>query len=327
MERLDLDTAPEQPNLEAAIHLARYAIAKRFVAGRKVLDIACGEGYGSHLLKAMGAARVVGVDLSPDTIARARARFGAPGLAFHAADATALGALFPDERFDVVVSFETLEHLTDPAAFLRALKAVAQPHAIILMSCPNDHWHYPDPDQRNPFHVRKYRFDEFRQLTESILGPEVQWSLGSALFGFGSTPLSVASGYQAIPDSWMAYRELDGAFLVSGERELQLSPSQSSYFVGLWNADAAATGAAVFPLRMDDYVQMVRATQLNLGLRLQATLAENALMRERLQALQEENRLMRTAHDRYVRLRNLLPQGLRRRLVRWLRLLRGSGNR
>src|SRR5512143_200188 len=87
-------------------HWHRYAFARRFVAGRRVLDVACGEGYGSALLADV-AADVIGVDVSPDAVAHARATYGGRrGLRFEAASATALP--LPDGAVDAVVSFETL---------------------------------------------------------------------------------------------------------------------------------------------------------------------------------------------------------------------------
>ena len=342
MERLDITSAPEHPNIEASIHVARYAIAKELVAGKTVLDIACGQGYGSYLLKQAGAERVVGVDVSPETVERARANFSAPGLDFLAADAAEIGRLFPDGFFDVVVSLETIEHLTDPAAFLTSLKRAAKPNGAMVISCPNDHWYYPEDTLRNPFHVRKYRFEEFQQLAMGVLGNEVRWSLGSAFFGFGSTPLSIDDAYHQVPGSWMSYREIDGAFVVSGEPKLKLRPTNCSYFVGVWNAPKIVTGAAVFPLGMDDYVAMVRAqaneqtgfleqsespdpsVQRVLSLRLQASEAENSLLRERLHLATAENALLRGGHDRYVRMRNLIPRPLRSLLVKAARTFRGS---
>ncbi|MEO7916253.1 MAG: class I SAM-dependent methyltransferase, partial [Dokdonella sp.] len=97
-------------------HWHRYAFARSFCAGKRVLDAACGEGYGSNLLADV-AAEVVGVDLSEQAIKHARARYGTrQNLRFESADATALPDL--GERFDIIVSFETLEHLQAQEALL-----------------------------------------------------------------------------------------------------------------------------------------------------------------------------------------------------------------
>src|SRR5262245_31216724 len=90
-------------------HWHRYHFAASLVAGREVLDVACGEGYGSALL-ARSAAQVTGADIAPAAISHARGRYaGQPNLAFCEADCAALP--FADGSFDVVVSFETIEHI------------------------------------------------------------------------------------------------------------------------------------------------------------------------------------------------------------------------
>src|SRR3546814_2694630 len=76
----------------------------------RVLDAACGEGFGSALLARAGAHSVLGVDIADSAITHARSRYGAqPVLSFARADVCALDA-FPDNSFDLIVSFETLEH-------------------------------------------------------------------------------------------------------------------------------------------------------------------------------------------------------------------------
>ena len=362
MERLDITSAPERPNIEASIHFARYAIATSLVKDKKVLDIACGEGYGSYLLKRAGAKQVVGVDVSVDAIDRARNSFEAPGIEFLSADAASIETRFPAEYFDVVISCETIEHIENPAAYLLSLKQIAKKDAVIVISCPNDHWYFPQDDQRNPFHLRKYRFDEFKQLATSVLGENVSWSMGTAVLGFGSTPLDVQKSYLPVPNSWMSFREIGGAYLVSGGEEQEFTTSNCSYFVGVWNAAGMPIGTAVFPVSMDTYSHMVQAMNVRLsadekvhfhaldvdhetlkknvhslqaevdssklelrkaGLRYQATKAENELLRERLHASTAERENLRVAHYLYLRLRKLVPYSVRVVLIKIARILRG----
>jgi len=301
VERLDMSLAPERPNIEASIHFARYAIATPFAKGKKVLDIACGEGYGSHLLKRAGAEQVVGVDVSEDAVGRARKSFAAPGVEFLTADAQSIEREFPPGHFDVVVSCETIEHIEHPEKYLQSLKNVAKKDAVFIISCPNDHWYFPEDHQRNPYHLRKYRFDEFKELTSRILGENVSWSVGTAVMGFGSTPLDVKADYQPVPSSWMSSKQLDGAYLVNGTGELDVTASNCSYFFGVWNAADAPSGAAVFPVSMDSYARMVQALEdpdsvsalraqadasrsevRRVGLLYQASTAENEVLRESL---------------------------------------------
>lgn len=291
MERLDITAAPERPNIEASIHFARYAIAKNLVKGKKVLDLACGEGYGSFLLKQAGADHVVGVDVCLETVQRAQKAFGGVGLEFIAADASSIKEIFPSGGFDVVVSIETVEHLAVPESFLKALACVAGSDAVIIVSCPNDYWYFPDESLRNPHHLRKFRFEEFQRITTAALGNNVRWSLGTGVFGFGSTPLSVPGEFCRVPDSWMSYVDAGGGYLVSGESSLGLSPSNCSYFVGVWNAPTVSSGLAVFPVSMDDYVSMVEAQEG--GLR--AARADSAELRLGLDARTKDVETLRSA--------------------------------
>ena len=315
MERLDINSAPERANIEASIHFARYSVATPFVKNKRVLDIACGEGYGSYLLKQAGAEEVVGVDVFVDAVNRATRSFGGPGIEFTAADATTIEDKFPPEYFDVIVSCETIEHIEDPAAYLQSLKRVAKKDAIIIISCPNDYWYFPEEHQRNPYHLRKYRFEEFQQLASSVLGDNVNWSIGTAVFGFGSTSLDIEQDYETVPDSWMKFNSVQGAYLVNGGEKPEFNTDNCSYYFGIWNAPKITNGAAVFPISMDAYARMVHAMDgtLLVGERLkmdtlhqglttlqmeadtlkadlrktrlnyQATLTENELVKERLQ--------------------------------------------
>ncbi len=258
MERLDVAVPPARASMEAAIHFARYAIAKRWVQGKRVLDIACGEGYGSYLLKQAGAGEVVGVDISSDSVERATRSFGTPGLKYIAADVADIDAVFEENSFDLVISVETIEHLKDPAGFLRSLRRLAKSNAVIIISCPNDHWYYPEAEKSNPFHLRKYWLQEFQSLSTSVLGSRVNWSMGTCVFGFGSAPLS-SDNYASVPSTWMSYRDVSSAYLAVGASEVDFDASRSSYFVGVWNAPDESLGIAVFPLPMDAYEGMAEA--------------------------------------------------------------------
>lgn len=259
MERLDLHKKPEHPEIEAAIHCARYAIAKPLVAGKRVLDIACGEGYGSYLLKEAGAASVVGVDIDEATIARCRESFQGPGLEFRVGRAEAVAEIFARGEFDVVISVETLEHLGDPETFLRGIKHAVKDGGTVVITCPNDGWYYGDSGRSNPFHKSRYSFEDFKKLTSSVLGKKAQWSLGTGGFGFVSTPESIKTGYETVPNSWLSRLEASGAYVVGAQQELDVRPDTCSYFVGVWGSPVPVSGMGVFPVSMDTYTRMVIA--------------------------------------------------------------------
>ncbi len=139
-------------------HLHRYAAALEVVRGKRVLDIACGEGYGTHLL-ATRAARVIGVDIAPAAAAHARAKYGHAYLA-GSCDAIPLGR----ETVDVVVSFETLEHIHTQEEFLAEVRRVLVPGGIFLVCTPDKKVYSDDRDYQNEFHVRELYHEEFGEF-------------------------------------------------------------------------------------------------------------------------------------------------------------------
>jgi SAM-dependent methyltransferase len=144
-----------------AEHVARYRFASKFVDRSRVLDIACGSGYGTALLKGAGAGEVVGVDLDPQAVEYARSRYGGPGVTFLEGDAASPPVSGP---FDTIVSFETIEHLEDPAGFCRACNDRLQPGGIFIVSTP---WRTAaDGKPKNPFHLQEWRPEEFRRLLQ-----------------------------------------------------------------------------------------------------------------------------------------------------------------
>ena len=141
------------------LHVARYEFAARWVHGRTVLDLACGSGYGSALLAQRGAAHVVGVDLSPDAIAYARATYGRPNVEFVVAGAY---EFIPPSRFDVAVTLETIEHLPDPRRFVRRLATLVVEGGMIVGSAPTTL-----SSDVNPFHLHDLGTDELRDIFRS----------------------------------------------------------------------------------------------------------------------------------------------------------------
>lgn len=137
-------------------HEARYAFALKSTAEKKVLDIACGTGYGSFELSKT-ASRVTGVDISEESIAYAQANYQRDNLQFIRASAT--DDLFPEGSFDVICSFETIEHLEkEPRqAYLSNLRRWLKPDGLLLLSTPNKIITSPFNDKPlNRFHVLEY---------------------------------------------------------------------------------------------------------------------------------------------------------------------------
>lgn len=117
----------------AELHLKRYETAARYVKGKNVLDIACGSGYGSQMLGVAGANIVVGVDVCPQTVEYARKHYQTPNVDFTCANAEEFEW---SNQFDVIVSFETIEHLKHPANFLERIHKLLVREGKFFLSVP-----------------------------------------------------------------------------------------------------------------------------------------------------------------------------------------------
>jgi len=155
--------SPEVPNDLFVAHLAVYSFFARFVAEKRVLDLGCGTGYGSHHLLERGAASVVGIDADSKAIRYARRRFAAGGLSFRVEDAEELPASLG--RFEVVVSSNMLEHLERPERALDAAARLLTDDGLLLAAVP------PIVDEgtlrenrRNPFHRSNLYLWEWHDL-------------------------------------------------------------------------------------------------------------------------------------------------------------------
>lgn len=143
-------------------HMHRYAWCAGFVAGKEVLDVASGEGYGSAMLAAT-ARSVVGVDVSEAAVEHARASYGAiANLSFVAGSAAQLP--LADRSVDVVVSFETIEHLGQQQEMLAEIRRVLRPDGLLVISSPNRRVYSDQAGYHNEYHVKELYFTEFDEL-------------------------------------------------------------------------------------------------------------------------------------------------------------------
>lgn len=261
MERLSFDDGGSYDGLEAAIHLARYAIAKPLCKGKAVLDMACGEGYGSRLLADWGARQVVGVDVSADAVRNAERRFGGAQIQYRTVAAESLVDLLPASSFDLIVSLETIEHVPDPVGLLQSFQRLLAPGGALVISCPNDWWYYPTENERNPFHLRKYTYEEFREQAERVLGPSNGWYLGGPMAGFCNTRIDGLLQAEKGDSQAAMLRALDAAaaFAIPSEVGLGVQTRNASYFVGIWGDGlneatlSSMQGASILPVSMDAF--------------------------------------------------------------------------
>ena len=147
-------------------HIYRYKFATGFVKGQRVLDIACGEGYGTFALQSAGAASVIGVDISEEACRHGREKYA---IDTRVGDASKIP--LPDGSIDVVVSFETIEHVQEPTVFVRECTRVLAASGTLVISTPNVDTYNPErTTEHNPFHCSELTGTEFLSLLSAHFG-------------------------------------------------------------------------------------------------------------------------------------------------------------
>ncbi|TAG02771.1 MAG: class I SAM-dependent methyltransferase [Betaproteobacteria bacterium] len=184
-------------------HWHRYLIARDQVAGKVVLDIGSGEGYGSHLLS--GAAQsVVGVDLSTEAVNHATGKYASSNLRYVTASCTQIP--LPSQSFDVIVSFEMIEHIHEQAEFIAEVNRLLKPDGLFIVSSPNRPEYSEKTGYNNEFHVKELDRAELKALLDPHW-PAQKWFAQRAAFHSMVWPLDAAvdSGRALAPDGSSAY--------------------------------------------------------------------------------------------------------------------------
>ncbi len=151
--------------LMIARHLCAYKFAKDFVRGKCVLDIGCGEGYGSYYLSGF-AKEVTGIDYDAAIIDYAKNKYARNNLTFRTSDIKDLNSI--GNKFDVVCLFQVIEHLNDALKLLENIRLLLNPGGIFICSTPNRLDASPKSVwPLNKFHLREYLFDEFDALLKT----------------------------------------------------------------------------------------------------------------------------------------------------------------
>jgi len=339
-----------------AEHLARYRLAARLAPGRRVLDAACGEGYGTAMLAAAGATSVTGIDIDPATVRHARQRYE---LDVREGDVAALE--LADASVDLVVSFETIEHIAYPEAALEEFRRVLSPGGLLLVSTPNTREYL----ELNPYHLRELTSEEFLAalkarfthvrplyqqnyllsavLDEQALGegnPAIERGLNvSKLVGLapGRELYTLAlCGQDRLPDlaaDVAVAAEVHEAHRLAAElRAWKTRAAEAERLVGEWEARArlAETESAPYRERAAEAERLVEEWEAR------ASAAEHQVVEFRQHAAEAE-RLVAAWHERAVeaeRMTTELRENVKRmraswswRLTRPLRLRSGLAHR
>lgn len=136
-------------------HLFAYEVARRMIPKRSiVLDLGCGEGYGTYLLS-KDAKKVIGLDVDPEIIDHASKKYSAPTISFELYDGTKIP--YPDNYFDAITVFQVIEHVDNDVYFVSEIYRVLKPKGLVILTTPNRKlrlWSWQKP--WNPYHKREY---------------------------------------------------------------------------------------------------------------------------------------------------------------------------
>jgi lipopolysaccharide transport system ATP-binding protein len=176
LERRDLHTDMlRESNRRSDAHIGRYQLAREICPIKgQVLDAACGMGYGSNVLSfARSELKVTGIDISKEAIEYSTNNFSSlnKNLKFKIGGVEELNTLFKNETFDMVCSFETVEHINDPVSFIHDVKNMLKPEGLFICSVPNM-WVDESGKDPNPHHLHVFDFEKIISIVSEEL--EVQ---------------------------------------------------------------------------------------------------------------------------------------------------------
>ncbi len=179
----------EFPDERREFHLQRYRFAQQYCRDKRVLDGACGTGYGSALMAEV-AREVVGIDCCEDTVSYASQRYQAPNIQFQKQHVELTS--FESRSFDVVVSFETVEHTLCPRRHLHEIARLLEPSSgTAILSIPN-RWGL------TPYHFFDFDYPMLKEITSSCF-ERVEWFYHNSGSRRGKSSLSGIGPLTAVP--------------------------------------------------------------------------------------------------------------------------------
>jgi ubiquinone/menaquinone biosynthesis C-methylase UbiE len=255
----------------------RYAVGRGYAEGRRVLDAASGEGFGTALLGTK-AAEAVGVDIDAESIRHAQSAYGSPTIRF--VEGSCTGLPFPDASFDVAVSFETIEHLdaADQPPMLAEFARVLKPAGLLIISSPNKRLYSDARDYVNEFHRHELYRDGLSALLAKAF-PAQRWF-----------------HQHVVP--WSSIWSEDGgvgveAWLGDAGRVSPYVPPEGMYFIVVAARTAALLPAAA--MRGSLFTDAEETEQKRAQANASEVLRQDALLKDRDAALDRQ-----TAHIRHL---------------------------
>lgn len=214
-------------------HLHRYAQALDIVGDKVVLDIASGEGYGSNLLSGF-AKQVIGVDVDENTVANAMIKYRKNNLQFLTGRAEAIPC--DDNFFDVVVSFETIEHHDKHDEMMLEVRRVLKPGGLFIISSPDKLFYSDKSGYKNPYHVKELYADEFKTLLRKYF-KQTLFLRQKSFFGSVIIPETDSTSNEQITMYQGGYdeikrAELEAVYLIGIASDGELPHFKTTFFDG-----------------------------------------------------------------------------------------------
>ena len=228
-------------------HLHRYAFASQYVKGKKVLDLASGEGFGSSIL-AQSAQCVMGVDMDHETVLHASRTYKSANISF--IEGSILNIPIKGRKiFDVIICFEAIEHVGDHDSVLHEITRLLKDDGILIISTPNKKTYSDDTGYMNPFHQKELNYPEFLKLlktnfTFAYLSGQRVFS-GSSIFPVSSEKITSSSEFVIERvGSHFSFSEVDEPqprYFIAIASNIPLDPQQiqKSYLIDKSNAEIA----------------------------------------------------------------------------------------
>src|SRR5439155_12020309 len=228
-------------------HLHRYALAARLAEGKRVLDLASGEGYGANMLAA-AALSVVGLEIDDAAVQHARKKYKRENLEFVTGSVT--NTPLREDAFDLAVCFEAIEHVEDQEKLISEAKRMLKPDGLFVVSAPSRDVYRHQSAEQNPFHVRELEFEEFRTLLRQFF--KNTGFLGQRIYA-NSTVWPIGNADDARIDEFVIARDSAEFEFATNDRRVPL------YFIGL--ASDAALGKFPGSVLIDCSNELLRQIQ------------------------------------------------------------------
>ncbi|MGE5341385.1 MAG: class I SAM-dependent methyltransferase [Candidatus Omnitrophota bacterium] len=184
-------------------HMASYKHALRCAYGKKILDLGCGVGYGSHFLASFGASEVVAADCDSLVVDYARRNYSHPNLRYVQMDCNAPFP-FDDQSFDLVFSSQAIEHIRNPLEFMKEIRRVLRYGNFCIITTPNQELFSPDPSKNeNQHHINEMNFSQLESLGRKIFKKSKMAGIPqNCLIATANGSISVKSNEDIVPDDY-----------------------------------------------------------------------------------------------------------------------------